>query len=627
MAKKIDFDFKQFMLQKGERVGLAVAVAIAALLFILGVMTGLGKSSPLPEIEKNTQKLSIAINGNDKPKEEEPPKPPRFEKGINPNEMAIGEWSIPSNMEDKGKRNPQILGLLPNPQVDVLKVPVLAVDYEKGRSVRNLQAAAGEAPLHPAEVLRPTRMVIVSAAFPYKKQLEAFQWGLRLKKLEELKEAPQFLGFLVYRRAQRPDGTIEKTKNDSEWELLELDGDKSSIRDLIAAAPAVEPLDAREKTFAFPGLVMPLPILADVASYPPVRLKDLEPGQGKKMDMAHAPAEGNKVFVKKWDDLPAEVKDRLSGKTVDVFNPEPYKPLAEKGAIVEKAREPQNLNLKLERCLVRFVDNTVQPGYTYDYSIVIRVANPNYGKKREVAAEGMAQVKELLSGHNYITRVHVPYDVQFYAVDERAMAESPSAFDKGHMLGADIRSGQQYGKYGDMVAVQIHRWVDNVPGQAGRGGFNLGTWLIAERLLVRRGEFISQRVRVDVPEWVQTAEQFQLPEKKGKAPKGQGLEVDFTVKTESQQLPVLLVDFNGGRQTVTVGKGAIMDESAADLLILTPDGKLTVRSGVADAETDNVRKERYDAWKMWIKKLNGTHKDKMKKEPSKEGFGGGDRRG
>src|SRR6266849_347232 len=44
---KINFDFKQFMLQKGERVGLYVAAGLAVLLIALGVILLAGRNGSL----------------------------------------------------------------------------------------------------------------------------------------------------------------------------------------------------------------------------------------------------------------------------------------------------------------------------------------------------------------------------------------------------------------------------------------------------------------------------------------------------------------------------------------------------------------------------------------------------
>src|SRR6516165_537786 len=97
--KKIDFDFKQFMLQKGERVGLGVAGGLAVVLLIWGVWAGLGKSSPLPVLEKNTKNLNdmVKLSQPDTTNPKifpPPPDKPTFVKERDPNSTAMGEWLV-----------------------------------------------------------------------------------------------------------------------------------------------------------------------------------------------------------------------------------------------------------------------------------------------------------------------------------------------------------------------------------------------------------------------------------------------------------------------------------------------------------------------------------------------------
>src|SRR5262249_37030671 len=61
----------------------------------------------------------------------------------------------------------------------------------------------------PARFLRPVRMVVVNASFPYEKQLQEFKRALRYNSLSELfantKDLPEFEGFNVQRQVRRLD--------------------------------------------------------------------------------------------------------------------------------------------------------------------------------------------------------------------------------------------------------------------------------------------------------------------------------------------------------------------------------------------------------------------------------------
>src|SRR5262249_50965536 len=145
------------------------------------------------------------------------------------------------------------------------------------------------------------------------------------------------------------------------------------------------------------------------------------------------------------------------------------------------------------------------------------------------------------------------------------------------------------------VAVQIHRWVDRIRDR----GFDLGFWLIGERLLFHRGDFLERKVPLQVPKWIQTDEEFRLvgKPKKGRSEATYPL-VEFNTRKEGKQQSTLLVDFYGGYQMVRVGVKALVHEnSAPELLVITPEGDLAVRDGREDADPDHgrgkARVERY----------------------------------
>jgi hypothetical protein len=130
--------------------------------------------------------------------------------------------------------------------------------------------------------------------------------------------------------------------------------------------------------------------------------------------------------------------------------------------------------------------------------------------------------------------------------------------------------------------------------------------------------------------WSETEERFQVLGKStqtGKKSRKKTIanypEIDFGTQTERNTKPAMLVDYYGGCQIVKVpgakSQTTVKDESATELLVITPDGKIRVRDGREDADPDSdrggQRLERYETWKTWIKDLTEEKEDK--KDPKK----------
>ncbi len=232
--------------------------------------------------------------------------------------------------------------------------------------------------------------------------------------------------------------------------------------------------------------------------------------------------------------------------------------------------------------IVRFVDVDVKPGYTYQYQIQVRIQNPNFGKRNEVAQLAWADVKELLSPVWTPTPVvTIPGGYHLFAVDQfnydqMGEKDPKAATNKARELAKKMDS--------EHAVVQLHRWFD-------RGGesseYLVGDWAIAERLIVRKGDWIGGRDLItEIPTWNKGRGSFEMretvpPAIKGKpAPRAQkGVPLNFIPKEPGP----LLVDFDGGRRSNTK-LGIVNDDAAADLLILMPDGKLIVRNSRADID-------------------------------------------
>jgi hypothetical protein len=258
----------------------------------------------------------------------------------------------------------------------------------------------------------------------------------------------------------------------------------------------------------------------------------------------------------------------------------------------------QPRKLKLQDAMVRFFDPDVLPGKTYRYRIQVRLANPNYGKKQFVAYAALAEFKDLQPSDWQVTPdATIPGEHQFYAVDQ--------------MPSQKLQGGSNYeATKGETVAVQIHRWIDQFTDP--QGLFHIiGDWAIAERLLVRRGEPIGRlSVMVELPEWNKAKQAFEIkysaPPQVKKLPASQkdlarsGIPIDFLASFP----PPMLVDFEGGkyehRFATLPGYPNVKDESAVDVLILAPNGKLIVRNSRVDGNPElPAGKERQDRVTHW----------------------------
>lgn len=116
-----EFDAKQFLLEKGEQVGLGVAVTLMVLILILSLFwpgPGFFSGSPATkakELNQQTDRLETALQSaqpgtNDKPEERGKDKLIALDTQIlDPDKFASGMWFEPRMREDKSRRPPDIL--------------------------------------------------------------------------------------------------------------------------------------------------------------------------------------------------------------------------------------------------------------------------------------------------------------------------------------------------------------------------------------------------------------------------------------------------------------------------------------------------------------------------------------
>ncbi len=263
-----------------------------------------------------------------------------------------------------------------------------------------------------------------------------------------------------------------------------------------------------------------------------------------------------------------------------------------------------NANLQHD-ALVRFIDVDLEQGKTYRYSVQVRFANPNFGAKH-VAFKALSEVKELVSPFTFSPEVKVPYDHFFYAADQKPEHEIKN--------GADFKPIAQTRQAID-TTVQVHRWVGQFKDSKSGLEHSIADWAVAERLIVRKGDIIGRNdVYVEVPKWNRAIGAFEIgsvsrgplkpKDKVDKAPKVEGIPVELIADVP----PPLLADFAGGKKiSVPIGSKFVTDDSAVDLLVLTPDNKLKIRNSRQDADPDveeaKERLERYQKWRDRVQEL------------------------
>jgi hypothetical protein len=738
MAKfKLDSEqIKKFMIERGEKVGLGLAVAIMALFLLMGVWTALASTSPDKAILAEAKALDQKI----KPKPGEitvpdPPSPPEWYAQLDPARLEGGAWFQPGKTSDGKRRIPFILPAgkyvkeqLVDCQPALIRGPFLAyrLDHEK-QSVRVFKDR-GKVPGVPAPGGVPGgrpdplgfggitgrgkdgndnmvhkivagRMVVVSTVFPYAQQLELYRKALRKDQLIDLfdiKEplAPKFLGLNVVRSEIQRDGKF------GEWQkVYEADASGKSVpspkfastRKLLLEGVYDTTVPDQVGYYIVPGLVTPVPKLAErhaqvaFGDYPLLNLGEIKtkkdevvqvnpekkgpkdfpgkgiifpgkfgkggpkmPGGGPKSggpDKTIATPQTDWVEVSELVGAERRMFTRRLKETVAFFNPlgvptgrnNPFPAFVSGKDVKRQFKEgdpkkkidakdddddedgpvkdfkqpvptgPGNKFEVPEWCLVRFIDADVEPGKTYVYAVQVRLANPNFERQDVVAFPKLAEVKELASdGWLVVPPVTVPAEWDFYTVDQYVL----DAEAKKHPAkGADTKSTLNHP---ELVALQIHKWLDKFVDRRLAYFPEEGDWVILERLLLRRGEPIAKnKVEVELPEWFEEKGVFELvgqgPSTKSRKENKDAIALDFAPAAGD---PPLVVDFVGGvKRDYTLGwRSYVRDDSAVELLVLSPDGRLLLHNSSDDTNIENARgqarDEQYRHWQRRLQALN-----------------------
>jgi hypothetical protein len=277
-------------------------------------------------------------------------------------------------------------------------------------------------------------------------------------------------------------------------------------------------------------------------------------------------------------------------------------------------------------CLVRLFDVTVEPGKIYQYRIQVRMGNPNLGRE-DVAAKSYAEQKELLSPWYVIEqKAAVPPELQFYAVDQAKLdAEQPKpAPDAKDKPPPPLYSGDRSYSKDSQTVLQIHRWIDYLHSAVNRNDLPLGEWVIAERVIATRGEYVGRPTKVEAPYWRKMQDRWLLaadPTPKGadKPTKAGGVTVPLAAEPE----PVL-VDFNSADLTYKRMRPGVGDapptpaeevkDKAPVEVLLFDNGKLRSHDSFSDS-LDTERKERVEALRKWVDSIKNAKGGKDANDP------------
>jgi hypothetical protein len=435
--------------------------------------------------------------------------------------------------------------------------------------------------VHLAEQVLPTRMAVIAASFPYRQQLEEFRTKLGLAGTAEVlrETAPKgygadgrplpafrFLGVRVQRCEVGPDGKPR-------GEYQDVDLNKAYTPYLLRTGMRFEPEAPEHAPVIIPGLVMPrlrcFRIDPTEAPYP-----DLEARLPHLQAALRALEAQSRLRA-------AAAAARPPGRDLDPFNPAAGKAdPAPAPAAAGKTKPAPEGAAPPERCLVRVVDVTVQPGKTYRYRLQARLANPNYG--REDAAPADAAEPELKADGWFDIPgvVAMPPEVRYYAVDQmEAGGGGPTPI---------VRDRQTY--------LQVHRWLESFTHGSER--VPVGEWVVAQCVIANRGEYVRFPRQVEFPYWRSALDEFVLASKAYWVWPRRVM--DWPDGTEA-----LLVDFRGGgaeayaRRAPGPDGGAarnVLDTRAQEVLLLTPDGKLLALSGADDVKDEQRTERLKQAW-------------------------------
>ena len=480
-----------------------------------------------------------------------------------------------------------------------------------------------------AQTVYPLRAVCVTAAFPLKAQIEEVRVALRLKTAQEAieqssttdQEGPVFDGIEVQRRSA-PPGSSEV----GDWQPVDIERQYATkIGNRVLENSPDNPYLAY---FIRLGqkLVTPIPAPIDgLGKYPEIQLPQIVEGIAK-LKAASVQPQTESELAKMLKGKVAGSDPFLAGFASQGgagaaggpggpggFGTPNYgtgmggqqRPGGPDGGALGGQPGPggrlQAEVPPIDYTLIRFLDTTVEPGFTYQYRVRVRMKNPNNNKFKSLSADA-AEVETLTGPFVAIPNsIILPPEFHFYAEESKQYVEHGEKLVGEYKNSSPLRKALEVEEVaeGRKAAVQIQRWTENllIGGSTGQKE-PVGTWVVAD-LPVGPGEFVGQRQLVELPLWSSGQQSYVLRETSAgtKIPGVQlkGWPINFRTN-------LVLIDFDGGKVTARQDGRTITDDSDSQLLILHPDGSLQVRDSGADAK-DRERAERAKVWDDWVAKV------------------------
>jgi hypothetical protein len=462
--------------------------------------------------------------------------------------------------------------------------------------------------------LAPTRMAVVRGLVPYKKQVAKHMQALRIESDTQLgPDAPSYRGFNVERQVLKADGkTVVQ-----DWTPFD---PVEASRELYRLAANLDPEDEKHLDFVpdpVHKLYLPRPRLTRGTYYAPGMPelaqaieelkqsgppKDLTDKQKKVKGQADLfglrPIPGTVATPQPGMPLPPPPTGPVPGY------PPPGGgrggdgirggPMPGRGGLIGGSAQPLK-NSASPVWMLQFIDPTIEPGFAYRYRIQLKLENPNYRKESLVAYPGLAQQEEILSDWFEVPGLVVaPPDEYLYAAGERAKD----------------RSSIGTSEY-DTTNLKFHRWYDYIRVTRDNARPDpIGEWVVAD-LEVKRGQHARQDNKsFKVPLWSMVKGNFIFRDRISVVGGGQRLtqiaKMENVKMSFDTAVPVLVVDFEGGKGSYRVSNGTVADDCVVETLMLTgidgQDMKLTARNAASDKLIED-RRAREEGWARWLEEV------------------------
>ncbi|MEZ6141254.1 MAG: hypothetical protein R3B84_11850 [Zavarzinella sp.] len=493
------------------------------------------------------------------------------------------------------------------------------VEYVEVKSADDLKQILSTSKL--AVTIKPQRMAILQASFPYAEQLREFAKHLRYAKPEDLYtrpyDMPVFAGIDLERRTKRGTQVV------SDWTNIDYKENSRFLR--FGIAPA-----ALENDYYYvviqPSLTTPSLPQQVSGTYPKCQLSTIADAikkQQEQYNRTRKPTDNGppESWFKDSSEDPS-FGNLGGGIPSDAFNygqgegsfQLPSSPMGP-GVGMPGGQEGSGSGVTMtnvtppSHLYIRVFDNTIEEGYKYEYRMRVRLKNPNFGRKDDVSITSHALMKELPPADWFELKdvISVPQSSYMYVMNEKTSNPLPLSAEekKEPQKVTDLKEGQ--------ALLQFHRWYDHIKLNSGTLTEPVGDWVIGE-LVAERGKYVYGKSFTPLPLWSSIYTTFELrppPEgatrpvrkKDEKDPERRGVFFEPVAPRR-----ILAVDISGGKVSQylkPVGSGfskTMTDTSASEVLLLI-DGQLVLQTAAVDA-ADDVRKEREKAWHDWVNQVN-----------------------